>query len=150
KTVYVPREKRKHSNVERDGKRLIRWEMDGDIRAWNLETGELTRIFKHDPPRAVRWMKLSPDALTILTGEALSGETGGARKTANTLWDVPTGTPRPLPDNLVEGPFSPDSKTVALAVRDAEGGFTSAIKLIDVATARERLSIPILEKFASD
>src|SRR5262249_23630861 len=53
---------------------LVRWEVSGDVRAWDLDTGELRHSWKHDPPRGVIGMVLSPDGSTAATFEALSGE----------------------------------------------------------------------------
>src|SRR5262249_52279509 len=39
RTVFVSREKSKSTRVEKEGKKLIRWEFDGDVRAWGLATG---------------------------------------------------------------------------------------------------------------
>lgn len=144
-TVYVPRGERRHSRFERDGKELIRWEFDGDVRAWDLTRGELTETFRHTPPRNIMTLRLSPDGASFLTGDELSGEyeLGTGTKTAATLWDVETRQHRSLPDGLdVYGCFSPDSKTIAMTLLD-DDAYATAIKLFDVATAEERLSIPL-------
>ena len=145
RTVYVSRGKRQHSRFEREGKEMIRWEFDGDVRAWDLATGELRETFTHTPPRNILTMGLSPDASSFLTGDEISGdyELGMGAKWAATLWDVETHQPRPLPDGLEPyGCFSPDSKTIAMSFLD-DDGYATAIKLFDVALAEERLSIPI-------
>jgi hypothetical protein len=47
--------------VEQDGKRLTRWKHDGDVRAWDLETGRLLRTCRHEPPRGTSEMQLFKD-----------------------------------------------------------------------------------------
>ncbi|MBI3407062.1 MAG: WD40 repeat domain-containing protein [Planctomycetes bacterium] len=148
KALFVAREKRKGSQIEKVGKKGTRWEFDGDIRVWDFHTGKLKATLKHDPPRGIQWMKLSPDGLTIVTGEHLSGETEGAPKETCSIWDVRTGKHQSFPEDLRLACLSPDGKTVALAALDTKSRFTTAIKLIDVATAKEKLSIPVTEKFA--
>ncbi len=76
--VYVSREKRKITPFERDGKRLKRWEFDGDVRSWDLSNGKLLSVLQHDPPRNILCMELSPDGSKIVTGEQLPGEYEGS------------------------------------------------------------------------
>ena len=87
RTVYVSRGKRQYSRFEREGKEMIRWEFDGDVRAWDLATGELREPFTHTPPRNILTMRLSPDASSFLTGDEISGdyELGTGAKWAATL-----------------------------------------------------------------
>jgi WD40 repeat protein len=151
-TVYVSRKKQNFTRVERDGKRLFRWEFDGDVRAWDLETGELRERFQHDPPRNIRQMSLSPDGTTILTGEEPPGEAEGRPAATASLWDVETKEYRTLPGRFgFRGTFSPNGETVAIPVED-EDRSTVALKLFDVATGGEKLSIAlrdaIREEFA--
>jgi hypothetical protein len=147
RTLFVPREKRKYEMVERDGKRLIRWEMDGNVRAWDLATGRLQWTYAHQPPRGNRHMEMSPDGTTFVTFEELPGLVDGAPKRGVTLWDVHTGRPRPLPDNLIYSKYSPDGRTLAMPAVDADHHAT-ALKLWDVTTGREKLSIPVTDKNA--
>jgi WD40 repeat protein len=150
KTAYVSyTRKRKASQFERDGKRITRVDYEGDVRAWDLATGKLVGAYESNPSREINWMALAPDASTFATFETLSGETIGERNSAATLWNVRTKEARALPFDLLPiGVFSPDSKTFAAQVNKPDGARVAAIKLFDVATAREKLAIPILEKDA--
>jgi WD40 repeat protein len=148
RTVFVSREKRKATRSERDGKKLIRWECDGDVRAWDLATGAPRETYRHSPPRGVTWLEVAPDGSTFVTFEELSGEVEGPPKRAASLWDVRTRQPRPLPDDIHPvAVYTPDGKTLAAQAKDEKRRVT-AVKLIDVATAREKLAIPITEKVA--
>jgi WD40 repeat protein len=150
KTVYVSREKRKSTRIEKNGKRLIRSEFDGDVRAWDLETGELRTKLQHKPPRNIIAMNLSPDGSSFLTTDELPGEWEGRAPRSVSLWNVATGEYEPLGDvQSYGGEFSPDSRTVAVLAFTDDKHYTTAINLFDVATGKEKLSIPVTEKFAS-
>jgi WD40 repeat protein len=95
-------------------------------------------------------MNLSPDGSTFVTFERLSGEPdrGGVPKRYASLWDIKTGQYRPLPAGInYLAVFTPDGRTLA-APDEIAGGRTNTIKLIDVASAKERVSIPLGEKEA--
>jgi WD40 repeat protein len=144
-TLFVSREKSQATRVERDAKKLIRWKFDGDVRAWDLATGELRATYQHSPARGTTWMEMAPDGGTFVTFEELSGESERGPRRAASLWDVRTKQSRPLPEDIRPlGVYAPDSKT--LAVQAVDGQRVTAVKLIDVGTAREKLSIPISEK----
>ncbi len=142
-TFYVSRAVRKFTQIEKDGKPMIRWEFDGDVQAWDLGSGELRETFRHDPPRNIMGMKLSPDGSTIVTMDELAGEFEGRAPRAISLWDVKSKQYRELPDEFqIYGTFSPDSKSMAISTQDAEN-YTTALNLIDTATADVKLTIPI-------
>jgi WD40 repeat protein len=142
-TLFVPREKRKYEYVEKDGKRLIRWQFDGDVRVWDLNTGQLTRTYKHQPARNIRFMVLSPDGRKFVTYDQLPGVYVGGAKSALSIWDVKSGEHEQLPEGLaINGRFSPDGRTLATAAVDQDGN-TQAIKLFDTDTGKEKLSIPV-------
>jgi WD40 repeat protein len=147
RTVFAWREKRKPERIEQDGKRMIRWTFGGEVRAWNLEDGKLLRSYKRQPQSNVRVMRLAPDGKTFYTFDELPGTYERQAKQAISLWDVKAGTYRTLEGLNSYGPFSPDGKILAIETADEEG-YTSAVKLIDVATGREQLSIPITDKNA--
>lgn len=144
KTIYVSREKRKATRFEKDGKKLIRWEFTGDVRAWELDSGELRHSFKHNPPRGILGMTLSPDGAAMATVEELPGESEGGPKQAASLWDMKTGQHRALSGEIAHwSVYSPDGKTLAGSVGSQPGHV--AVKLFDVATAKEKLTIPVRE-----
>lgn len=147
RTVYSWREKRKYERVEQDGKRRMRWTFDGAILAWSLADGKRLRTYKHDPPRNIRYMQMSPDGQTILTYEALPGTYEHGPKNVVSLWDVATGRCRTLDGIDNSGVFSPDGQALPCTVKD-ENGYVRALKLIDVASGREKWSRPIAEKYA--
>jgi len=145
--IYVSRRgKRMHTRIEKEGKKLIRWEFEGDVCAWDLKTGELRENYQHAPPRGIRLVELSPDGSTFVTSEELPGEWSGVPKQTTSLWNARTKQYRSLDQRLNPyGTFSPDSRTVAFTTHSdfARNNYTTGIKLFDVETGREKLSISI-------
>lgn len=151
RSVYAAREERTYARIEKDGKKLILWEYVADVRVWDLKTGALLETIKHHPRHDIRALKFSPDGSAFLTAGSVSGERerGTEEKSAATLWDVKTKQDRAIPDGLnAIGVFSPDSKTIAMIARD-DDGYSTAVKLLDVPTTREKLSIAIPDRFGS-
>jgi WD40 repeat protein len=143
RTVYVSRSQRKATRFEKDGRKLLRWEFGGDVRAWDLDTGQPRRTFQHTPPRGIEGMVLSPDGSTFATFEELSGESDHGPGHAASLWDVKSGRPRALPADIdYWSVYAPDGRTLA-APAGAGAGLPATIRLLDVATARERVTIPV-------
>jgi WD40 repeat protein len=139
--------KRNYEYVEEKGNRMMRWMFDGDVRTWDLASGQLERTYKHQPPRSMLGgMQLSPDATIFVTFEELPGSYERQAKRSASVWDAKSGKYHPLPDGLQSfGRFSPDGHDLAIASVDGDG-YSRDLKLIEVATAREKLSIPINEK----
>jgi WD40 repeat protein len=150
KTLFTNRQIRKFTPVERNGKRLIRCEFDSQVTAWDLDTGQRRENYRHTPPRNILSFDLSEDGSTLLTNDELSGEWEIMPKQAITLWNVKTKQCQQLCEGVrVNGVLSPDGKTAAVTKSDdANYGFTTGLSLFDVATAKERRSIPVAEKFA--
>ncbi len=148
RTVFAWREKRKAERVEQDGKRMIRWTFGGEVRAWNLDDGKLLRTYKRQPQNLIRFMKLAPDGKTIYTADELPGIYERQAKQVASLWNVKDGTYRTLEGvDSYGGEFSPDGKSVVFPSSD-ENGHTKALKMIDIATGREKWSLSIQEKNA--
>jgi WD40 repeat protein len=144
RTIYTSRQKQKCERVEQDGKRTSRWTFDGGVRAWNLDDGKLVRTYKHQPPRGISGMRLSPDGSKLLTIEALSGtyERNFKGAFSFSLWDIPSGKSRPMDGLHGTATFSPDSQSLVFIVDD-DDGYAQARKSIDVATSRENWSRPL-------
>jgi WD40 repeat protein len=148
-TLYVPRPgKRNFERVEQGSKQQYRRQFNGDVAAWDLATGHLKQTFQHQPPRYLLGMELSPDQRRFVTFEQLPGTSEGSPKQSVSLWDARTGTYRSLPDGLeADGRLSPDGQTLALSASDGNG-YNRAVKLFDMTTGQEKLSLPIRDKNA--
>jgi WD40 repeat protein len=149
KTLFVSRPgKRKIERIEKDGKQVRQREFDGNIRAWDLTTGELKRTYQHDPPRYILNMALAPDGSKFFTSEWLPGIFENSPNNAATLWDVKTGKFIDLGKNVGSySTFAPDGKTMTAATQDKDG-HTTALRLLDTSTGKEKRSIPVKEKNA--
>jgi len=136
-----------HEQVEKDGKWVNRWNVEGEVRAWSLDDGKMVRTYKHLSPKGILSMQLSPDGTKFLTLDGLSGIYEGACKQSTSLWDVKSGECQTLKGLNRRGVFSPDGKTVASSAC-SEDGYSHELKLIDAASGREKWSTPIADKNA--
>lgn len=137
KTVYVSRDNRTVRRIERDGKKLNEWKFDGDVRAWDIDTGEQTARFQHAPPHGIHAMALAPNGSAFVTAERLPGASESGAPMAASLWDVRTHTERSLGRGLSgHGVFSSDSNIVALS-EYRENIYLPVIKLFDVASGSQ-------------
>jgi WD40 repeat protein len=145
-TVYSPRYKEKSERVQQDGKKTVQWEYDGDVRAWDLATGRLRATYKHDRPRGIYMILLTPDGSKFVTFEELSGTDWVKRGIS--VWDARKGLYR----SLLEGPYrvgvmSADGMSLAVDVVDDQG-YRKAWKILDLATGREKSSLAVSLKKA--
>lgn len=149
RTLFAARQtKRKYEREEQDGKRMIRWTFEGEVRAWNLDDGKLARTYKHQPPRGIGSLQLSPDGTRFVTTENLSGTYERNPKSTTSLWDVKSGEYRTADGRQAFGKFSPDGRYLTSILRCDEENYAQARKMIDVATGQEKWSIPIGDKNA--
>jgi WD40 repeat protein len=141
--------KREHEYTERDGKRLIRWSFDAEVRVWSIEDGKLIRSYKHNPPRGIRSIQLSPDATRFITKDELSGTYERVYDSARSIWDCKSGEYKTLNEQLGYGTISSDGRYFATAVQNAENIYTRARKLSDLATGEEKWSVEEEQKLSS-
>ncbi|MEX2119437.1 MAG: WD40 repeat domain-containing protein [Pirellulales bacterium] len=147
-SVFVSRYNEQSMGIERDGRELRHVEFESDIRQLELSTGELRATFRHEPARGIRRFVLSPEGSALVTFDELPGEYEGAVRRTASLWDVKRGTHRALGDGLADqGAFSRDGRTFAAKLVN-DNNRTTAIKLFDTATGREKLIIPVPERDA--
>lgn len=145
--LYIGRENGTVRRVERDGKKLDRWEFDGDLREWNVDSGKVLQTFKHESRCSLEAIALSPDGSLLLSVGYPSFDQGQSSRLVASLWNVNSGKYRDLPEELRPSLlFSPDSKRIVAAESDADG-YTKSLRLIDVATLTEIVRIPINEQY---
>jgi WD40 repeat protein len=148
RVLYVSHEKRKFERVEQDGKRMMRWEFDGDVRTWDLTTGQVQRTYKHQPPRNIIGMTLTADGGKFVTYDELPGVYERSAKRVLSLWDAASGEHRALPDGLEFAvKLSPDGRMLATTKVDGDG-YAQAVKVFDTETGGEKWSIPVAERNA--
>jgi WD40 repeat protein len=148
-TAFTAGGKRDYEQFQKDDKRLFRWSFDGEVRAWDIATGQLRRTYKRQPPRNVLGMYLSPDGSRFVATEEVPGTYEGRPPRAVTLWDVQSAKAAPLLEygQSQSGGFTRDGQTFVIAADDADG-YVKAIQAFDATTGRERLRIPIADKYA--
>jgi serine/threonine protein kinase len=123
-----------------DGKLLASGGEDRTIRLWDMVTGT-SRSLQTDHPDTVVGLAFSPD------GTMLASTTGGSDSCRVRLWKVATGKPEGTLGEAGTGMWaavwSPDGTRIAAA------GWDSTLRIWDVASREERLSVPnICTRFA--
>lgn len=148
KKVYATRTKQHAESIEKEGKKMLRWSFEGDIRAWNLATGELIESWHNDPPRYIVFGQLSPDGKTMYTMEEPPGDFEHRPDRIVSLWDVSTHKQRQLPKGSGLVTFSPDCGLILTSISD-ENGYTKSNVLLDAETLHEKLNIPVTKENSS-
>lgn len=135
--------------VDKDGKSMCRWEFNGSIRSWELPSGKPTKNFQHDPPRYIRFMRLSPDGGKLLTAEEVPGIYDDNPPGAFSLWDTKSGKYVQLQAaGHTYSHFSPDGKTLAGAAID-KNYYSTTIMLVDTESGKVSQSMVVKEKNAT-
>jgi WD40 repeat protein len=150
KSLYVHVEKRTVKSIERDGKTRYRIEEAGDIRVWDLTTGQERDSLPSTPGSAAVYAKMSPDGKYLISVERPSREADDRIPDTTFVWDLATGKKSKLIDGFAAPGFHPDGKTVFVNSSDYQAR-TSAVKLLDLPTGKERAMIacPETERFFS-
>jgi WD40 repeat protein len=122
KTLYAWQETRRDvSRFERDGQMVIHADYSSLVRGWDLATGNLLRTYQCSPSHGIRSMDLSPNGRYFLTLDETPGEYADGWPRALTLWDTATGKYRQVErGNAIPGPFTSDSRLVAVGVPTAK------------------------------
>jgi WD40 repeat protein len=148
-TTFTYGGKRDYERFQKDGKQLFRWSFDGEVRSWDLGTGQIKRTYKHQPPRNVLGMYLSPDGTKFVAIEEVPGTYEGRPPRAVTLWDVRSAKSLPVLEygQSHSGAFTRDGRRFVVA-RGDDDSYVKAIQVFDASTGRERLTIPVTDKYA--
>ncbi|MBX3435975.1 MAG: PD40 domain-containing protein [Planctomycetaceae bacterium] len=142
--LYVSRSVRKVTRIEREGKALRHWELDGDLRAWDPTTGAPIQRFQHSPPRNFTHSALSPDGRYAVTGSELSGDYEAQPDRRVSIWDLESGTVRDVSESPYPfGVFSSDSQRVAIS--ELVDRFCREISIFDTSNGDKVLTIPLPE-----
>lgn len=115
----------------------------GEIRAYDVKTGERRETLAVEPRRGVMTLSISPDGNRIATMEFESGLTEDFTKLRGMyLWDVPTRKVVQLRSDYGQATFSPDSKAVFVRVADRVPGTTTVYRH-SVETGKETVQAEI-------
>lgn len=135
RTAFVSRSVRDMTAVERGGRQFNHWQVNGELRAWDVTTGQLLRTYAHDPPRGIEWILMAPDGSSFVTEEVLSGESESGPKMAYSLWEAKSGEPRPLPvRDATPCVYTADGKAL-VAFDGKAAGESARVDFIHVQTA---------------
>lgn len=144
KTLYVPVEVRKVERGEKDGKPFVRVAHSGEVRVWDLATGDEKPPLKPPPGHSPSFAKLSPDGRFVAVVEMPSRDADDrTTKPVTALFTVATGERRKLCDGYAFPVFTPDGTRVAVAVSDNEKG---TLRVFDTATAKEVATLDAPDK----
>jgi WD40 repeat protein len=125
--VYVPREKRKRVQTEKDGQRDWRIDFEGEILVFDAATGQPRPSLKPDAGSAPVVCYVSPDGRRLVAMERSSYRRGERSKDTAVLWDLRAGTRTPLGAGYPMAAFTPDSKRFALTLNDYAGESSSGV-----------------------
>jgi predicted amidohydrolase/DNA-binding beta-propeller fold protein YncE len=138
-TLAISHYLQKRTKVQKNGKRELRVDYSGEVRLWDMKTGQARATLKAEPGHGVSRVAYKPDGTTLAVLEFWksggSEQTNGARIA---LWDVSSGKLRstlPLSGNLA---FSPDGKTLAVG--------SSPVQIVDAVTGKELAKLPVDKK----
>lgn len=140
---------RKSVRIKKNGKQLRRWEFSDSVQAWDLASSKVLHTFKHSPQRHILSMELAPDGANLATYEELPGEAPDQPTRTSTIWEIASGEALTLPSGVEPLVFSPDGKTLAAASIDGSG-FVTAVRMFDVAMAKETQSLPVILRHERD
>jgi WD40 repeat protein len=124
KTAYIAVEVRKHDRAQKDGKTVIIPNWTGEIRVFDLMTGEEKPALKRPDNGAVATVHLSADGKMLRTYETFSRLNEKGERTNSTgefEWDLATGTSRKRQDGHWEEKRSKDGRWSASARVDYHG-----------------------------
>jgi WD40 repeat protein len=146
KFIYAPtiEKDRKTEKIEKDGKRLMRWTFGDSVQVFDLNTGTLLREFQSSPPRAINYIRVTPDGGHLITLDELSGEYENGPPSAWTLWNSQTGAPREFLDRRSGiSLFSADGKTAVSVVEKSSRGSThiDCLQVLNFPACTERVRI---------
>jgi WD40 repeat protein len=132
--VYVPWEKRKVVNFEKNGKRDWRYEYQGEVLAFDGATGKPRPSLKPAAGHGVLRADVSPNGRTLVAVEQPSHGRNEVTEYRVVLWDMQKATSRPLGTGYAQVAFAPGSRRFALCLYTSDPQ-TGVLKLCDAGGA---------------
>jgi WD40 repeat protein len=126
--VYVPQERLKLVKGERDGRRAVGFDFDGEVLVFDAATGQPRPTLKPPQRHGVTQVYVSPDGRKLVALEQPSYAPGERNADRAVLWDTRTATSKPLGGGYAMAAFTPDSERFALCLSDFERQ-TAVLKL---------------------
>ncbi len=141
KSVVVPVEHHKVIRGEKNGEPNVRVEEDGEVRAWDLATGEPRPAVKL-PGRYPLYAIVSPDGTKLVTVERPSFDSADRDRPPDVavFRDLTAGTVKELVTGFGMAAFSPDGKRFAVA-SGRHGKAPARLALYDAATGDRTVTL---------
>lgn len=139
KTVYVAVESRKTERVVKDGKTQVVPKYSGEVRVFDVATGEERPSLKREGNGAVATITLGPDGKTLIARETTAGfnDKGDRTMTSHVIeWDLTARTHRKVAEGYRDAKRSPDGRWSAVSFTDYEKLSTS-LKVTDTKSGKE-------------
>jgi WD40 repeat protein len=139
KTLYVAVENRGVERTVKDGRTVTMRKYAGEIRVFDLTTGEEKPPLKHDNNGSVSYIRMSADGKTLFAIENATGlkENGEPTITTSAIeWDLVSGTHRKIADGYRNDVRSADGRWLATSVTDYEK-LTTLLKVTDTKSGKE-------------
>jgi WD40 repeat protein len=139
KTIYIAVESRKGERVTKDGKSVFVPNYTGEIRVFDVATGEEKPRLKRDGNGAISTIELSPDGKSLITLESFSALTDAGQQTLSTAmfeWDLATWKARKWRDKFAVERRSKDGRWVATSQVDHQA-LTSRVAVTDTKGGKE-------------
>jgi WD40 repeat protein len=143
KTVYVAIESRKADRQVKDGRTVVVPKYTGEVRVFDLTTGEEKPSLRREGNGAVSNLHMSPDGKTLIARENISGVKENGERFINSSafeWDLAKRTSRKLWDGYRQDIKSADGRWVAVPFTDYEKLRTS-LKIKDTKSDKETVLV---------
>jgi WD40 repeat protein len=139
KTIYIAVESRKGERVTKDGKSMFVPNYTGEIRVFDVATGEEKPPLKRDGNGAISTIELSPDGKTLLARETFSTANDESERTLTSAlfeWDPATRTAREKQKGYGDQRRSKDGRWVVASHVDYQA-LTTRLAVTDTKAGKE-------------
>src|SRR5262245_39884931 len=134
-TMYVPLPRRKAARIEKDGKVDYRLEYHGEVKVWDLATGQPRPSIPATPGPGPEVAIMSPDGRYLVVAEHAPRQGREQTEDALVMWDLQARTVRKLPTGYGGVTFTPDGKRYVFAAFRTEP-ISSQVAVYETATGR--------------
>lgn len=144
KFLYSSKDKQLLESIEKDGKKLIRWRFDGDLRTWSLATGQQVERWQHSPPHNINFSMMSPDGTYFYLLEEPPGDFEGRPPRVSSLLNIHTKDRRTLPAGYSIPSFNKVGNQFVSGKSD-DKGYVHELTVFETSSLKPLNTIPIKE-----
>jgi WD40 repeat protein len=148
KTLYVAIESRKAERQQKDDRTVIVPKHTGEVRVFDLTTGEEKSPLRREGNGAVANVHISPDGMTLITRETVAGvKEGGERFVATSVyeWELTKRTSRKLWDGYRQEIKSRNGRWIVVPFTDYEK-LATTLKVKDAKSDKETVLVDAEKK----